>query len=322
MSTPGAACKPVFHTSVAMDQQERDVRALIDANLDDPTATWSLGTFGALAEFRRGADEVASRVSAAGLGIVTRRGAIVIDSAGLLPVAYETAFGRDWSHAVALCLPTACCAMAQRVVLTEIGPDQGAIHTADREASLFDLGLGLLQVDACLRTADPVVLALLRSACGLGPFDPANPIVPRLAELPLTQVFLARPGRIEVYPNAGADAEGPPGPRTFMASQVLRARRTHAATAPIPNGLVPCAYLHPPHPFRDGSGRRTPCRVARHDAFQRLYARWGDPGHIALKARILAGAVSSSGPTDRHMRMVIKVARAQAESMAHGNVPV
>lgn len=69
-----------------------DTFELIVSQLADPEAQWSLGTFGAIAEFMRDADEAAEVVrDGRSVTVVTPRGAIrleVID--GLRPIAFET----------------------------------------------------------------------------------------------------------------------------------------------------------------------------------------------------------------------------------------
>ena len=56
--------------------------------------------------------------------------------------------------------------MAGRTVVTELGPDVAAARAEHRDAILFDVGLGLLQVDAMMRSTDPETLDLLRAAEG------------------------------------------------------------------------------------------------------------------------------------------------------------
>lgn len=52
--------------------------------------------------------------------------------------------------------------MNRRFELTEVGPDVEALRSEDRPGILFDLGFGLLQVDAFVRTGDPTVAPALR----------------------------------------------------------------------------------------------------------------------------------------------------------------
>lgn len=302
-----------------MDETAGEVRALLRAALEEATATWSVGSFGAVAEFRRGAGEAASDLEGGRLGCVTARGGIALTPPrGLVPVAYETPLDGGWSHAVALCMPASARAAPRRVV-TELGPDADALRAEDRAALLFDLGLGLPQAQGCLRATDPETVARLRAACGLPPFDPGSPVLGLLAGRRADAVFVSPAGRIEVF-SGGTGL----GPRACVAPAILRLGRTHAATAPIPRGLAPCAHLHPSHPCRDAEGRAIPFRRDRHDAFQAVYARWGDPGRVALKAQVLSGC--AAGLRDRHARAVAKVARlqedaSQAEQIGTGQVP-
>ena len=62
--------------------------------------------------------------------------------------------------------------MHRRTVVTECGPDHEALRPHDRAAVLFDLGLGTEQVDVCVRSAAPEVLAQLRVGCGHALFAP------------------------------------------------------------------------------------------------------------------------------------------------------
>ena len=283
------------------------VASLLRTALGDPVTAWSLGSFGAVAEFMRDPDEAVARLNDGRFGLSTERGAIALQvEAGLRPVAYETAFRAGWSHAIALCLPEATCGMNRRSVVTELGPDAEAARPLDRDGILFDLGLGLRAVDACVRSHDPETTACLRAGCGLPLFDPLNPIGRRLVSLSPHRVFLARIGRIEVFqPIPPPDGASPEGPHTHVVPQLLRAGRTHAATAPIPDGFVPVATIHPPHPSRDLLGRHVPFRREIHDAFQRLLARWGDCDLLAVKQGRAEGH-------DRHGRNARRTGEVQA----------
>src|SRR5262249_29791214 len=139
--------------------------AFLDAQLADAETQWSLGTFGALAEFSRDAGEpITLSRDATSLSALTERGGIRIAlHAGIRRVAFATTTKDSWNHRIALCLPEDRCAMHGRTVLTELGPDRDALREGDRDAVLFDLGLGALQVDCCVRVADPDVAARLRA---------------------------------------------------------------------------------------------------------------------------------------------------------------
>ncbi|KQP69955.1 hypothetical protein ASF41_19965 [Methylobacterium sp. Leaf111] len=287
------------------------VVTLLREALSDPGTAWSLGSFGAIAEFMRDPEEAVLPLPDERLGMATARGAIALTpSSDLRPVAYETAVASGWNHALALCLPEATCGMNRRTVVTELGPDREAARVEDRDGILFDLGLGLSAVDACVRARDPEAIARLRAGTGMPLFDHANPIGPHLVAMSPHRVFLARIGRVEVYaPIPGPGGTSPEGPHTHVLPKLLRSGRTHAATTPIPAGWVPCAGLHPAHPYKDMMGERIAFDAERYEAFQALLDRWGDPELVAIKRsepETPGGTVSS-----RHAQGARRVAEAQ-----------
>jgi hypothetical protein len=156
-----------------------DLLDLIAGQVTDAETAWSIGTFGAIAEFTRDAEETAAFDPGAGaISVVTARGGMRIDAHDALrPIASESLTEQSWNQRVALCLPEGACAMNRRAVLTEIGPDHGALRAEDRRAALFDLGLGTLQLDACVRSGDAATVTALRNWVGQSLFahgDAAN----------------------------------------------------------------------------------------------------------------------------------------------------
>src|SRR5262245_4982281 len=252
---------------------------------------WSLGTFGAIAEFTRSADEpTALSLDEASLTAVTARGGIRIKvGEGLRQFASETTTRDSWNHRISLCLPESRCAMNRRSALAALGPDRGALRDEDRDADLFDLGLGALQADLCIRVADRHVADELQSHAGRPLFEPGNPAMGVILGANPHRVFESRLGRIEVFqPIPAAGGKSPDGPHTHVLPKLLRHRRTHSATEPVPSGYVPCAHLCPAHPAKDGLGRSRPFDRARHDAFQGMLRTFGDPEFNALKQRVFA----------------------------------
>lgn len=301
------------------------VAMLLREALEEPGTAWSLGSFGAIAEFMRDPDEGVAALCDGRLGMATHRGAVALTpTPDLRPVAYETAVASGWKHAVALCLPEEACAMSRRTVVTELGPDIAAARAEDRAGILFDLGLDLLAVDACVRASDPDDVACLRSGVGRPVFDPENPIGRRLVAMRPHRVFVARIGRIEVYaPIPAPGGISPDGPHTHVLPELLRARRTHAATAPIPDGFVPCAALHPAHPYKDMTGQRIAFVRDRHDAFQRLLDAWGDPDLLAAKRAAKVGDDHrADGVRSRFVQAARRVAEAQARHLRGDEIPV
>lgn len=275
------------------------VRSLLRDHLLDTGSQWNLGTFGAIAEFMRDPDEPFETVDEPGrLSAATARGGIgfgVLD--GVRLSASESAVGSGWNHHVSLCLPEDACTMNRRTVLTELGPDTDALRPQDAAGILFDMGLGALQADICIRTADPTLIAVLREVEGCSLFEPGNRAMGAIVAAGPHRVFLARFGRCEVYqPIPPADGRSPEGPHTHVLPQLLRSGRTHAATEPVPEGFVPCAHLVPPHPLKDGLGRPHAFDREASQRFKALHDRFGDPALVELKLRAAQAIVEGIAP--------------------------
>ena len=72
-----------------------DIAALLAAQLADPTTSWSIGTFGAIAEFMRDPHEPVIAGADKGLSAVTDRGGIRIEPARR-PAAFRV--GKHHAH--------------------------------------------------------------------------------------------------------------------------------------------------------------------------------------------------------------------------------
>jgi len=290
----------------------------------DSEVAWSLGTFGALAEFTRDADEpvVLDRDDNA-VSAVTPRGALrIARHPELRPFASESPTAQSWSHRVALCLPEASCAMGGRAELTEVGIDREALREEDRAGVLFDLGVGAHQADCCVRSSDADVVAALRGCTGKSLFSPNSGAMKVMLAASPHRVFISRLGRIEVYqPIPPADGKSPSGPHTHVLPKLLAHGRTHSANEPLPPGWIPCAHFYPPHPARDAFGKRRPFQAKHHAAFQALLARYGDPQRLALKQRVIDLVMSGGEPfeipidNDRFARATVRVALRQLRAL-------
>ena len=200
--------------------------------------------------------------------------------------------------------------MSRRTELTELGLDEHALRSEDRSAILFDMGLDTHQVDVCIRSSDPATIDILRSGCGMSLADPANPVMQQLPRLSPNRVFICRFGRIEIFqPIPPPDGKSPVGPHTHVLPQLLKSKRTHAATTPIPAGLVPCLQIYPLHPLKDMMGVDKPFDRAAHEAFQRLFESYGDPEIAALKT-LIAGKVNTGASPDDDIKTDSKTKRA------------
>jgi hypothetical protein len=187
---------------------------------------------------------------------------------------------------------------------------------------LFDLGLGALQADFCVRLGDPDTVAQLRQHAGRSLFEAGNPAMGVILEANPHRVFLSRLGRIEVYqPIPPASGKSPEGPHTHILPKLLKSGRTHPATEPVPPGWIPCAHLYPPHPARDGLGAPRTFDANSHDAFQSAIAAFGDPETLAIKRRITAAVEAGEPPSataqTRHGRTSIRIALRQMKAAGH-----
>jgi hypothetical protein len=288
----------------------------------DPDAGWSVGTFGALAEFLRDADEPADVCREPGrASVVTPRGGVDVRVAeDVVPVAWERRVGDSWSQAVALCL---LLPSGGRSVVTELGPDTAALREEDRDAVLFDLGVGAPHLEACVRTGDAALLASLRAVEGR-PLAEAGHVASALVEAGPHRVFRTAVARLEVFaPIPPATGTSPDGPHTHLLPRLLARDWTHAATDPIPPGLAPAATLHLPHPTRTVDGRRASPRPDRHRRAQEVLARYGDPTAVAEKAAVTEALATSTVPPSwvlaREYRATVELALRQCEELEPGH---
>ena len=283
--------------------------------LADPETGWSIGTFGAIAEFTRDREEPATLTTLPRGGrVTTGRGAIEI---ALPPdttlIAHESLAARPdrWGHEVLCVCPDRLARMARRVVVCELGPDPGALGGGDREGVLFDLGVGAPNVDVCVRIREPGLIALLRRHAGGSIFGDAEPAMAAIKAQSPTRVFLSRAGRIEVYQPIGSLADNrptPEGPHTHLLPDLLASGRTHSANAPVPAGFTPTLNLYPAHPLAELNGHDREFDAGRHRAFQALLKRFAPEGYIAEKARITAAVLDRISP-DTYRPAPTRIAR-------------
>jgi hypothetical protein len=301
---------------------------LLSEQIRDPDTQWSLGTFGGIAEFSRDPDE-AVRLTTSGNGVaaVSERGGVAITlHEKLRPFASESITRQSWSHRVALCLPKDICPMNRRNVLTELGADGDALREQDRAGVLFDVGLDAVQADLCIRTADPDAIARLRSHAGRSVFEPDNPAMGVILAANPHRVFISRIGRLEVYQQIPpATGKSPDGPHTHVLPKLLRSKRTHPATEPVPEGWVPCAHFYPSHPARDAMGEPRPFDHRQHEAFRRLIETLGLPESTAIKKQVVSAVLAEQPPfahdmiPDRVSRISIRVALRQMRALGHSS---
>lgn len=222
-----------------------ELREILQEKLARPQTGWSIGVFGALAEFHRERDEPAETGE---LQVATARGAIrlsAVEECRPVPFAPRSAKHGRRDYGVGLCLPESSARIGRNAALTELGPDRDAIRPRDRDGVLFDLGLDTPYGVFCIHTADPEHLSRIRSGLGSAFLEPQNPLFDEIVRMSPHRVFMSRLGRIEVYQRIGEHGGTTPhGPHTHLLPKLVRRRRTHSANVLLPAGLVPCVAFH------------------------------------------------------------------------------
>lgn len=257
------------------------ISGLIDHMLADPRHGWSIGTFGAVGEFMRDEDEDVRFVRDGDtVTIVTPRAGIAVHSIpGLQAIAFDTlsSDGETWGQSVAFCL--ALPGRMDQQGVAWLGKDGEALREEDRDAELFDLGVGRGHVRFCARTRDTKLAAALKTLEGKDLFGAEGAAV-------MGEVLRAQPhrvvtspvGRVEVYaPIPMPGGSSPEGPHTHLLPKMVASGLTHAANSPILEGLQPVLHLHPRSPWRDAMGKRVAFDAELDALFEGILAEFGLP---------------------------------------------
>ncbi|MEM9736390.1 MAG: hypothetical protein AAF908_07280, partial [Pseudomonadota bacterium] len=263
---------------------------------------WNIGSFGAIAEFHQ--DDGEEALVDLPFERATSRGALRISRMeDVVPVAWEALSKnpRRWQQGIALCLPEAEAEGKASTVLTELGPDEEAIRAEDREGVLFDMGLGQRNLDFCIRTANPDLLAVLRREAGRALTEPGNPAMGAILKAHPHRVALSAAGRCEVFQMIGGPDTGgksPEGPHTHVMPKLMAAGRTHSANVPIPAGLMPVMSLHPGNPVMTPLGLDREFSTDLFAAFQGMLEAWGRDAYTATKQRVWAAIDAGEAPEE------------------------
>lgn len=258
---------------------------------------FSIGCLGAIAEFHDPAAEICS--DDGGSTAVSDRGAMRIKlRGGESALAYEALSAADdaWQYGIAVIAPRERGIGPARPVLTELHPDTDAIQARDRDALLFDLGVGMPNVDYCVRTAEPALIACLRRYAGQPVAQAGHPLIEAMIEASPHRVAVSSVGRIEVYQPIDRH-KTPLGPHTHLLPALLARRRTHSANIPLPPRSVPLLTLHPENPLLDEEGRRRPFASAAYERFESVLAAYGLPEYVNEKQRLRAAISAGSDAT-------------------------
>jgi len=263
---------------------------LLQGQLEDSAASWSIGAFGALGEFNQPSSQSLTIDDYQSLTCANAKGAIRIDSSQLeqvTAIAYESLSARRWNHGLALCLSQADAAIKQYSGITELGPDNYAIRSQDYGDILFDTGLGSAQVAFCIRTSDPQLVTLLRRCKGQSLTQLDCPAMAAIIASKPHCVMLSKLARIERYkPNYQLNKNTPFSAPNYS-QQLAKLFATSSTNQVIPEHLAPCIILHPANPNAKDSRGKTHFNGLRHDYFQALLQQYGDAEYLRHKQATL-----------------------------------
>ena len=303
----------------------KDVFNILIRQLQDVNTSWSIGTFGAIAEFHRDAEEKADIFVSADCGqVVTKRGAIKIDrhtEMRLIPYETVSKIPSAWSQGVMICLPANTARLNGSKGVADLGPDNDALISSDNDR-LFDLDFEFEHFKGCVRTANPVLLDALAASKNLPFLKLSDATIQTLKNVNPVRVFRSRIARIEVA-QAIPDGQSvtPMGPHTHVLPDLLGRRQKQAATIPIPDGFTASLAFYPPHPLRNIDGTLKTFDRPSFDAFQLLIDDYGlseltAAKHSAWKLLDQAANTDTNAlPKTRHARMAFRVALRQWEHL-------
>lgn len=206
-----------------------------------PGAGWSMGVWGAVAEFARAPRaRLLVRFTGDALILRTRGGRMRLEPHPGLRV-FELDAGPGRAARLVLAVHRSRLDTAPTVV-TELGPDHDALVESARQDRLFDLGVGAACARFLVRTADPALLRGLRAALGRPLLGEAG-LVRELVRRAPDRVVLAPIGRIEIDGPIGRP--GHVGPHTHLLPDLLAQRREIDPGLDLPPDYAPCASFHP-----------------------------------------------------------------------------
>lgn len=270
-----------------------DALDILSGHLPCASTSWSIGGFGAVAEFHHTGASMTSRLTSR-----SRLGAIRVSRAREVKlIAYEMLSGipESWHHGVLVCVPKAR-AFEPGSALSELGVDADALQEDHRCGILFDLGAGSAAFRFCVRLFEPAQIAFARRFLGKRVVDGHCDLFQRLLLWSPHRVVISPIARIEVYQAiASRDGKTPLGPHTHLIPHLLRPALARSSYMPVPRDYVIGLTAYPAHPVRDEHGRVKPFDAGQHRSFQRLLSGYGDPEYLAAKARARRALMQGSG---------------------------
>ena len=312
------------------DNIMEDIFSILTRHLQDPETGWSIGTFGALAEFHWEPDEIKKIILENDFGrVVTARGAIEIQrhrKLRLIPYETISTIPNAWSQGVMVCLPQKEAAFKTSKGVTEIRAGFNSLMPK-LEGRLFDLGFEFPHIKICVRTTDPNLSENLTNATGSSFLALRAETIKSIKAANPVRVFRSQIGCIEVSQKIpDSKSITPTGPHTHVLPALLKQNLDHASNIPIPDGWTVVAAFYPAHPVRNKDGSLKAFDQIAFKAFQELIdnhapVELAEAKHEAwqLLRRSVPPNINLM-PKTRHARTAFRVALRQWEHLHTGTI--
>ena len=208
-----------------------------------PNSGWSIGVYGAAAEFAtRNATIPEIEIGDGGLILRTSGGSLRLrPPPGTRMFELVDAAGRIQRRVLALHRSQLRAVPAGGV--TELGADEKAIGPAHRTERLFDLGVTRSTIRFCVRTGEASLIAALQRANGLDALDPAIGLVPALLASSPDRVVISPIGRIEVFGPIVRSDRG--GPHTHLLPKLFACGNEIESGFALPDGYAAGVSIFP-----------------------------------------------------------------------------
>jgi len=271
-------------------------------HINMPSTGWSLGAFGAVAEFNRTEDENCQiNLSATGGEVITDKGGLRVDfKRPVNPAPYQM-LRRDrlrWLHGLNFCSPDGLSVINKNIGVIEMGSDENALRDQDKSAVLFDLGLAIPHIKCCVRSHDPDIIHFLNNKSGHSIFGANGRVMNELVKCSPHRVFISRFGRIEVFQAIpeGEDEKTPSGPHSHITETLLKQDRQLSANVSVPNGHRVLLSMYPKNPVADFSGAPEPFDIVAFQEFQKLIKDFASTNDKKLIDKVINDVRSGYSP--------------------------
>ncbi|MEM6743230.1 MAG: DUF1289 domain-containing protein [Pseudomonadota bacterium] len=225
-----------------------DVREFVLRSLREGAGTWALGVVSAVAEFAPPPGGLVE-VEADGDGVVaSTAGGLLrfrIDD-DVRALVFDPPETPETLRRVVLAVKRERGRLPAVDTIDDLGPDRDAIRAEDRDARLFDLGLGRKEGRFCVRCPSGPARDALAGAVGMSLASALPRIGPAMVQANPARVVESALGRIEVASAIPAPGGvSPPGPHTYLLPDHLATGRALPAGMLLPHSYLPGAIFHP-----------------------------------------------------------------------------